>query len=50
MTDLVIIRVTWNNIPWAVERSGRSYDYILDALNDAEKNGYVCTVTCVRTT
>jgi hypothetical protein len=41
-----IIQVTWNNIPWAVEVSGLSMDEILDALNDAERCGYVCTVEC----
>jgi hypothetical protein len=42
-----IIEVTMDNIPWAVEVSGKSFDEILDALNDAQANGYVCTVECL---
>jgi hypothetical protein len=42
-----IIEVRWTNIPWAVEVSGRSMDYILDALNEAARCGYVCTVECL---
>lgn len=42
-----IIEVRWDNIPWAVKVSGRSMDEILDALNDAKRGGYVCTVECL---
>jgi hypothetical protein len=47
MSRVKIILVTYTNVAWAVEVSGRSYDYILDELNKAHAAGYVCTVTCL---
>lgn len=47
MANVKIIEVTWENIPWAVEVSGRSMDEILDALNEAQRGGYVCTIQCL---
>lgn len=42
---VTIIEVTFDNLPWAMEFSGKSYDELLDLLNDARANGYVCTLT-----
>ena len=39
-----IIHVTFQNVPWAVEVSGLSYDEVLDRLIEADKAGYVCTI------
>lgn len=41
---IVIIEVTLDNLPWAMERSGKSYDELLDLYNEAQANGYVCTL------
>ena len=43
---VTIIRVTLDNLPWAMEFSGKSYDELLDLYNEADKAGYVCTVEC----
>lgn len=41
-----IIHVTFDNVPWASEQTGLSYDELLDLLNEATAAGYVCTVQC----
>ena len=41
---IMIIEVTLENLPWAMEMSGKSYDELLDLILDARKNGYVATL------
>lgn len=43
---IMIIEVTLENLPWAMEMSGKSYDELLDLILDARKNGYVATLEC----
>lgn len=39
-----VILVTKKNVAWAVEVTGKSYDEVLDALNEADKKDVVCTI------
>ena len=43
---VTIIHVTYENLSWAHEISGKSWDELLDALLEAEKYDMPCTVEC----
>jgi len=41
------VQVTRANIEWVIEFTGRSREYIMEALRKAEAKGVVCTVSVV---